>query len=52
MIDGKPHTMDKKEGSSVFFMLSLSIDSSAKSKSEDLAHENFEVISKLGLKPP
>jgi hypothetical protein len=49
MIDGKPHTMDKKEGSSVFFMLSLSVDSSAKSKSDDLAHENSNV-SKLGLK--
>jgi len=51
MIDGKPHTMDKKEGSSVFFMLSLSVDSSAKSKSDDLAHENSEVTSKLGKKP-
>jgi len=47
MIHGKPHTMDKIEGSSVFFMLSVSVDSSAKSKSDDLAHENSNV-SKLG----
>jgi hypothetical protein len=51
MIGGKPYTMDKKEWSSVFFMLSLSVDSGAKSKSDDLANENSEVTSKLGKKP-
>jgi hypothetical protein len=39
----------KKQGSSVFFMLSLSVDSSAKLKSHNLAHENSEVT-KLGKK--
>lgn len=35
--------MDKIEGSSVYFILSVSVDSSAKSKSDDLAHENSNV---------
>jgi NOL1/NOP2/fmu family ribosome biogenesis protein len=40
----------KKKGLQYSFMLSLSVDSRAKSKSDELAHENSEVT-KLGEKP-